>query len=116
MALTPGPWWLVRKGRIDDAKRALERLARPGYYDERKLDAYVAVMKHTDDLDRAEAAKGSYKECFQGTNLRRTEIVSAAPGAWLTPDVRRVALPDLGRSVHHLVRRRLVSSPAGTRR
>ncbi|WOO84078.1 Maltose permease MAL61 [Vanrija pseudolonga] len=80
LLIPESPWWLVRKGRIDDAKRALERLARPGYYDERKLDAYVAVMKHTDDLDRAEAAKGSYKECFQGTNLRRTEIMF---GVWL---------------------------------
>lgn len=31
-------------------------------------------MKHTDALDRAEHAKGSWLDMFRGTNLRRTEI------------------------------------------
>lgn len=74
MKLILGPWWLARKGRYEEAKAVMKRVA-PGYYDSRDIDAYVAVMKHTDDLEKAEAANGSWWELFKGTNLRRTEIV-----------------------------------------
>ncbi len=70
-----GPWWLVRHGRFDDARATLTRIAEPGYWDDRNIDAYIAVIQHTDDLERAEAKTGSFWELFKGTNLRRTEIV-----------------------------------------
>jgi SP family general alpha glucoside:H+ symporter-like MFS transporter len=70
-----GPWWLVRHGRIDEAKQVLVRVAKPGYWDDRNIDAYIAVIQHTDEIERAEAKSGSFWEMFKGTNLRRTEIV-----------------------------------------
>lgn len=70
-----GPYWLVRKGRLEDAKDSLKRTASKGYYDTRSLDGYIAYIKHTDDLERAEASTGSVWEMFKGTNLRRTEIM-----------------------------------------
>ncbi len=70
-----GAWWLVRKGRYDEAKATLVRTAKEGYYDDKNLDGYIATMKHTDLVDKVESSQGSYKECFTGTNLRRTEIV-----------------------------------------
>jgi SP family general alpha glucoside:H+ symporter-like MFS transporter len=42
------------------------------------MDGYIAVIQHTDELERADAKKGSFWEVFKGTNLRRTEIVSAS--------------------------------------
>ncbi|CAK7244174.1 MAG: hypothetical protein STHCBS139747_005709 [Sporothrix thermara] len=78
------PWWLVRRGRIEDAKRALLRLTSRK---EREAvdpatgessfdtDATIAMMVHTTALE-ANATKGaSYLDCFRGHDLRRTEIV-----------------------------------------
>ena len=74
--LTTGPWWLVRKGRIDDAKAQLRRLAVPGHYTEQKLDESIALMVHTNEMEKAEVAGTGFADCFRGTNRRRTEIVS----------------------------------------
>lgn len=73
--LTKGPYWLVRKGRFEDAKKSLQRTATPGYYDTRSVNGYLAFIKHTDEIERAEAKKGRFIEMFKGTNLRRTEIM-----------------------------------------
>lgn len=60
---------------MEDARKALESVAIPGYYDGQNLDAYVKYIEHVDTMERLEAKKGSFAECFKGTNLRRTEIV-----------------------------------------
>ncbi|OAL55113.1 putative MFS alpha-glucoside transporter [Pyrenochaeta sp. DS3sAY3a] len=71
------PWWLVRVNRIDDAKRALLSLTskKNTNYD---VDAVVAMIQHTVHTERALAYGQSYKSCFTGTNLRRTEITCVA--------------------------------------
>jgi len=74
--LIQGPWWLVRKGRLEDAKTQLKRLAVPGYYTEQKLEEAVALMVHTNEMEKAEVAGTGFADCFRGTNRRRTEIVS----------------------------------------
>lgn len=68
------PWWLVRKGRYDDARRSLLRLT------SRKdanfnVDETVDMMKHTNNLENEITSGSSYLDCFKGTDLRRTEIV-----------------------------------------
>ncbi|KIH87551.1 hypothetical protein SPBR_04862 [Sporothrix brasiliensis 5110] len=83
------PWWLVRRGRIEDAKRALLRLTSKKVREGRQAggdptnpdaerfdpDATIAMMVHTTALE-ANATKGaSYLDCFRGHDLRRTEIV-----------------------------------------
>lgn len=35
----------------------------------------VAMMEHTNDLERELESGTSYLDCFKGVNLRRTEIV-----------------------------------------
>jgi hypothetical protein len=70
-----GPWWLVRVGRLEDAKKQLTRLASEGYYTDEKLDQIVALMKHTDEMEKAERAGAGFGDCFRGANKRRTEIV-----------------------------------------
>lgn len=64
------PWYLVRVGKLDSARRSLERLSEPGV----DFDATIALMVHTDRLEKEEQAGTSYVDCFKGTNRRRTEI------------------------------------------
>jgi len=71
------PWWLVRKGRIEDARHSLKRLTSRYDGDDYDIDNTVAMMQHTHHLE-VEMSKGaSYFDCFKGINLRRTEIVCA---------------------------------------
>jgi SP family general alpha glucoside:H+ symporter-like MFS transporter len=75
------PWWLVRKGRIDDARKVLLRTASPGFWDSRNVDAYIAVIQHTNEIEMAESQGSRFRDMWRGTNLRRTEIQM---GLWAT--------------------------------
>jgi len=79
------PWWLVRHGRQEQAKKVLKRLRRAT--SERELDNTVAMMEHTERVEEYASAKTqsskakasrfsdtSYVACFRRSNLRRTEI------------------------------------------
>jgi SP family general alpha glucoside:H+ symporter-like MFS transporter len=70
----PSPWWMVRKGRIDDAKTAVRRLTNPALFSDAEVDDSVAYMIHTTEMEREVSEGTSYIECFKGTNRRRTEI------------------------------------------
>lgn len=72
------PWWLVRKGRTEDAKRSLERLTSKNRETDFNADETVAMMVHTTALEAKITTGASYLDCFKGTDLRRTEIVCAA--------------------------------------
>ncbi len=66
------PWWLVRKGRVDEAEAVLRRLAR----ESPKVDtkATLANIEAT-TLHEIEVEKDTtYLECFRGTNRTRTEV------------------------------------------
>jgi len=68
------PWWLVRKERHEDARNALRRLTAkddPNI----NLDDTIAMMEHTNALEKAASAGTSYLDCFRRTDLRRTEVV-----------------------------------------
>ncbi|KAL5596249.1 hypothetical protein FOVSG1_009938 [Fusarium oxysporum f. sp. vasinfectum] len=71
------PWWLVRHGRQDEAKAVLSRL-RSGSSDEKgaDIDCTLAMIIYTNESERQQQEGTSYLECFQKTNLRRTEIAS----------------------------------------
>ena len=69
------PWWLVRKGRIADAKKALLRLTSLNKETEFDADETIAMMVHTTALEEKITKGASYLDCFRGTDLRRTEIV-----------------------------------------
>ncbi|KAK2022133.1 general substrate transporter [Colletotrichum zoysiae] len=72
------PWYLVRKGRVEDAEKSLRRLARKNHYTEQSMAGTLALMKHTDEMEKIESAGAIYKDCFRGTNLRRTGIICMA--------------------------------------
>jgi SP family general alpha glucoside:H+ symporter-like MFS transporter len=72
------PWWLVRKGRLEDAKKALLRLTSLDRETDFDAEETVAMMVHTTALEEKITAGASYWDCFRGTDLRRTEIVCMA--------------------------------------
>ncbi|KAK5138073.1 hypothetical protein LTR08_005871 [Meristemomyces frigidus] len=81
------PWWLVRRGRSEEARGSLRRL--DGTTSDTKLDETISMMRHTDEIEQELSAGTSFVDCFRGTNLRRTEItcitwtIQAASGASL---------------------------------
>jgi SP family general alpha glucoside:H+ symporter-like MFS transporter len=69
------PWWLIRHDKPNDAKKSLLRLTRrgqPGF----NADETVALMEHTNEVEKHSDKSISYLDCFRGTNLRRTEIAT----------------------------------------
>jgi hypothetical protein len=71
------PWNAVRRGKIEMARQSLMRLREDTPEKEREVNATLAYIQHTTALEQAETVNASFWECFQGTNLRRTEIVCA---------------------------------------
>ncbi|KAJ5172678.1 hypothetical protein N7492_005271 [Penicillium capsulatum] len=72
------PWWLVRRGRTQDAKKALDRLTTKGRDTEFDAEETISMMVHTTALEAKITQGASYFDCFKGTDLRRTEIVCMA--------------------------------------
>lgn len=73
------PWWLVRHGRLEQAKKALLRLTTRGM--DFDAAASVALMKKTNEVEKNLRAGMTYLDCFKGVNLRRTEIACMV---WMT--------------------------------
>lgn len=72
------PWWLVRKGKVVEAKRALLRLTSLDRETDFDADETIAMMVHTTALEEKITSGASYLDCFKGADLRRTEIVCMA--------------------------------------
>ena len=64
------PWWLVRRGELAKAERALERLTHSSV-DRKSL---LANIQQTTRLELEESSDVGFSECFKGTDLRRTII------------------------------------------
>lgn len=75
------PWWLVRKGRFDDAERAVRRFTHKSLH--HRARQLVAMMIRTTELEREQEALKkedatlsgwrAYVQLFKGSNRRRTE-------------------------------------------
>lgn len=69
------PWWLVRHGRFDEAKKALLRLTSAKADSNFNVDEAISMLRHTNEVEKyLHNDSLSYADCFKGTNLRRTEI------------------------------------------
>jgi MFS transporter, SP family, general alpha glucoside:H+ symporter len=66
------PWWLVRKGRLDQAVVSVRRLARSSVLT--NPDETVAMMRRTIELEKTDK-EPSVLELWKGTDLYRTLIV-----------------------------------------
>lgn len=71
MFLAPeSPWWLVRKGKFEQAARSIERLGRKSAVNSTEG---VAMMRRV--ISRESDKSPNLIELFKGTDLRRTAIV-----------------------------------------
>jgi MFS transporter, SP family, general alpha glucoside:H+ symporter len=70
------PWYFVRRGKYDKAEHSLVRLSSG----EQKLRAKqtVAMMIHTNEIEKSIDEGTSYLDCFKGIDRRRTEIACMA--------------------------------------
>ncbi|KAL2030090.1 hypothetical protein VTO58DRAFT_109283 [Aureobasidium pullulans] len=66
------PWWLVRKGKLAQAEKAITRLGRKGAGDNPRDQ--VSMMRRTIDLEKT-VKKPSLIELWKGTDRYRTLIV-----------------------------------------
>ena len=65
------PWWLVRKGRLEEAEKAVTRLGKKGVVNSSEA---VAMMRRTVDLEKT-VKEPSLLELWKGTDRYRTLIV-----------------------------------------
>jgi SP family general alpha glucoside:H+ symporter-like MFS transporter len=65
------PWWLVRKGRLEEAAHAVGRLGRKSRLNPTET---VAMMRRVVELE-ASTKEPNHLELFKGTDLYRTLIV-----------------------------------------
>ncbi|EXJ95243.1 MFS transporter, SP family, general alpha glucoside:H+ symporter [Capronia coronata CBS 617.96] len=73
------PWWLVRHGKLDEARQALLKLT-SRKNTEFNVEDTLAMMIHTNELEIQQTSGTSYWDCFRGVDLRRTEVTCST---WL---------------------------------
>ncbi|KAF4455949.1 MFS maltose permease [Fusarium austroafricanum] len=78
------PWWLVRKGRFEEAEKSIRRVC-SAPEDVISPKNRVAMMTRTIETERDMGVEGSYLDCFRGENLRRTEIAMISWGCQILP-------------------------------
>ncbi|RYP19664.1 hypothetical protein DL765_003257 [Monosporascus sp. GIB2] len=83
------PWWLVRKGRLEDARDALRKLS-SRHVD---IEPMLALITKTDRLELDMEAGSTYLDTIKGVNLRRTEI---SAGVYITQVLSGIYLINYG--------------------
>jgi SP family general alpha glucoside:H+ symporter-like MFS transporter len=68
------PWWLVRKGRYEDARDSIVRCTTPQPDVAFNPDHVLEMIKHTNNLEQAMHGGVGYRDCFRGVEKRRTLI------------------------------------------
>lgn len=68
------PWWLVRHGKLDQARAALLKLTNVKANTSFNVEDTLAMMIHTNEMEIQQTSGTSYIDCFKGVDLRRTEI------------------------------------------
>lgn len=66
------PWYLVRRDRLEDAKRSIRRLG--GSKTEEQINGQLAMMVHTTKMEAEIEAGTTYMDCLKVVDRRRTEI------------------------------------------
>lgn len=71
------PWNSVRRGQLEEARNSIRRLRQSATTEVDDVESVLAYIVYTTQVEEAETSGSTYLDCFKGTNLRRTEIVSA---------------------------------------
>ncbi len=71
------PWFSVRKGRIEEARKAIEKLTNlKEAPEEYSIENHVAMLVMTNRREEEDKKNGGgkmgYLDCFKGVNMRRT--------------------------------------------
>lgn len=75
MVLAPeSPWWLVRHERYDEARKALLSLTKAESGIPFDVDKQIAMIRATNELEKAMSEGTNYWDTFKGVDRRRTEI------------------------------------------
>ena len=64
------PWWLARRGQLDEALKSLDRISDSSVDNEETL----ALIIHTIEYEKKLNFGSSIWDCFKKPDLRRTEI------------------------------------------
>lgn len=64
------PYWYVQRGRIEEARKSLERFQVGG-----SVDQWLHEIQETVRMEEESANSAGYIDCFRGTDLRRTMII-----------------------------------------
>lgn len=70
------PWFYVRNGKYEDAEKVVMRLG--SAVQKQHARETVAMMVHTNEIEKSVDEGTSYLDCFKGVDLRRTEIACMA--------------------------------------
>ncbi|RSL79551.1 hypothetical protein CEP51_007270 [Fusarium floridanum] len=70
------PWYFIRTGNYDEAEKSVTRLGSTSKGVNAKQT--VAMMIHTNEIEKSIDQGTSYIDCFRGVDLRRTEIACMA--------------------------------------
>lgn len=73
------PWWHIRHDDREGARKSLLRLT-SAKNTEFNVDDTIAMIEHTNQMEKEAKAGITFRDCFKGVDLRRTEIVV---GIWL---------------------------------
>ena len=73
------PWWLVRKGRTEEARKILDRLS-DGTSD---IDLQLQQISDTIALEDSYAANSTYADCFRGMSRFGYRSWAWFDGLWL---------------------------------
>ncbi|KAF2153692.1 general substrate transporter [Myriangium duriaei CBS 260.36] len=65
------PWWLIRRGRKEQALRSIERL---GSKSPEQTQRTLAMMERTVEIEQSQGGSPTLLDLFKGTDLRRTII------------------------------------------
>ena len=63
------PWWLVRHGRLNEARSAIERLSTPYPEIEFDIDAHIELLRITNEFEKQTSTGAHYWDMFRETNL-----------------------------------------------
>jgi SP family general alpha glucoside:H+ symporter-like MFS transporter len=90
--LPESPWYLVKKGKSEEAARSLTRLHNASY-DVAGALAEIELAVQTDRENSLHQRTASFLECFQGSDLRRTRI---ACGMFIIQQISGIAFYSQG--------------------
>lgn len=70
------PWYFVRVGNYEEAEKSVARLG--SNLNQNQAKQTVAMMVHTNEIEKSIDQGTSYLDCFRGVDRRRTEIACMA--------------------------------------